>query len=54
MDKEWWRKAKLVSVLSKHYRMVMFHYVGMRKGGRKETLTKLYLTHWTFIKYHDR
>jgi hypothetical protein len=28
MDKEWWRKAKLISVVSsKNYRMVMFHFV---------------------------
>jgi hypothetical protein len=28
MDKEWWKKAKLVSVVSsKNYRMVMFHFV---------------------------
>jgi hypothetical protein len=23
--------------------------LGMQKGGRKETPTKLYLTHWTFV-----
>jgi hypothetical protein len=27
MDREWWRKAKLVSISFKNYRMVMFHFV---------------------------